>query len=72
MLLLLGETGKDKVVIIEHSTPAIKMFKTSNLPGQREHGATFRTLVYKQGGHKLSWLEDFNNFPDQVVIGGLT
>ena len=29
-------------------------------------------LVYKQGGHKLSWLEDFHNFPDQVVIGGLT
>lgn len=29
-------------------------------------------LIYKQGGHKFSWLEDFHNFPDQVIIGGLT
>ena len=72
LLLLLSKTGKNKIVIIEQSALAIKTFKTFNLLGRGKHCATFRTLIYKQGGHKFSWLEDFHNFPDQVIIGGLT
>ena len=42
LLLLLSKTGKNKIVITEQSTLAIKTFKTFNLLGRTKHYLTFR------------------------------